>query len=115
LRCEKGKPFVSLEALGQCTLPPRHILPSPQCRDPDPDPYPYNTRIRIRDTDPQQNLVICLFIGPLPTVPENFMEMRSEIFVQSCWQSTRQTSIYVLKRTADVTRPLSQQFVFLCR
>jgi len=25
-----------------------------------------------------------LFIGPLPTFPKNFMQIRSEVFVQSC-------------------------------
>jgi len=37
------------------------------------------TRIRIR----HQNLII-LFIGPLPTGPENFMQIRLDIFAQSC-------------------------------
>jgi len=36
--------------------------------------------------DRHQNLVICseLFIGPLPTFPENFMQIRSEVFEQNC-------------------------------
>jgi len=25
-----------------------------------------------------------LFIGPLPTFPENFMQIRSEVFEESC-------------------------------
>jgi len=32
-----------------------------------------------------------LFIGPLPTFPENFMQIRSEVFAQSCQQTDRQT------------------------
>jgi len=37
-------------------------------------------RIWIRDLDRRQNLNIC----PLPTFPENFMQIRSQVFVQSC-------------------------------
>jgi len=40
-------------------------------------------RIRIRDPCRHQNLII-FFIGPLPIFPENFMQIRSEIFAQSC-------------------------------
>ena len=39
-------------------------------------------RIRIRDQDRHQNLII--FIGPLPTFPENFMQICSKIFALSC-------------------------------
>jgi len=37
-------------------------------------------RIRIRDPDLHQNLIT----GPLPSFPENFMQIRSEVFAQSC-------------------------------
>jgi len=33
--------------------------------------------------DRHQDL-ITLFSGPLPTFPENFMQIRSEVLVQSC-------------------------------
>jgi len=32
------------------------------------------------------------FIGPLLTFPEIFMQIRSEVFVQSCKQTHRQTN-----------------------
>jgi len=32
-----------------------------------------------------------LFIGHLPTFPANFMQICSEFFSQSCWQTDRQT------------------------
>jgi len=35
------------------------------------------------DLNRHQNLTF-LFTGPLPTFPENFMQMRSEVFAQSC-------------------------------
>jgi len=34
------------------------------------------------DPDRHQNLVVHLFIGPLPTFPENFMQIRSEVFAK---------------------------------
>jgi len=33
-----------------------------------------------------------LFIGHLPTFPANFMQICSEFFSQSCWQTDRQTN-----------------------
>jgi len=47
-----------------------------QCRDTDLDPD------RIPDPDRRRNL-ITLFIGPLPTFAENFMQIRSEVFAQN--------------------------------
>jgi len=40
------------------------------------------TSYQYRDTDPDlyQNLIT----GPLPNFPENFMQIRSEVFAQSC-------------------------------
>jgi len=32
------------------------------------------------------------FIGPLLTFPENFMQIRSEVFAQSCYQTDKQTN-----------------------
>jgi len=55
-----------------------------QCRDPNPDPYP----------DPRSGWppkFNRLFICPLPTFPENFMQIRSEVFAQSCKQADKQT------------------------
>jgi len=49
-----AKRSAKLEALEQCTSPPRHVLP--------------------------------VFIGPLPTFPKNFTEIRSDVFAQSCQQ-----------------------------
>jgi len=40
-------------------------------------------RIQIPDLDCHQNLVICS-LAHLPTFPENFMQIRLEVFVQSC-------------------------------
>jgi len=40
-------------------------------------------RIWIRDSDRYQKLTICS-LGPLPTFPENFMQIGSEVFAQSC-------------------------------
>jgi len=57
-------------------------------------------RIQIRDPDRHQNLII-LFIGALPTLPENFMQILSEVFAQSCWQTDRQTD----KHTTTITYP----------
>jgi len=33
-----------------------------------------------------------LFIDPLPTFPGNFMQIRSEIFAQSCYKTYKQTN-----------------------
>jgi len=49
-----------LEAMGQCIPPTRHILPV--------------SRLKFN----------YLLIGPLPTFPENLMQIRSDVFVQSC-------------------------------
>jgi len=50
-------------------------------------------RIRISDPDCHQNLIIYfLFTGLLPTFPENFMQIRSEVFAQSCQQRDKQTN-----------------------
>jgi len=60
----------------QCIPPPR---PSYQCRDPDPDLDPY--------PDPWSGSspkLSHLFSGPLSTIPENFVQIRSEVFAQSC-------------------------------
>jgi len=53
-----------LAALGQCLPPPRHVLV-----------------YHCRDSPPKFNH---LFTGPLSTFPENFMQIRSEVFAQSC-------------------------------
>jgi len=41
-----------------------------------------NPCIQTIDPDSHQNLIT--YIGPLPTFPENFMEIRLEVFAQSC-------------------------------
>jgi len=41
-----------------------------------------NNNIMCRDPDRHQNLTI-LFTGPLPNFPENFMQIRSDVFAQS--------------------------------
>jgi len=44
------------------------------------------TSVAIRDLDRHQNSKFNhLFIGPLPTFPENFMQIRLEVFAQSCY------------------------------
>jgi len=48
-------------------------------------------RIRIRYPDRHQNLII-FSIGPLPTFPENFMQIRLDVFAQSSWQTHKQTN-----------------------
>jgi len=53
---------MQLEALGQCLPPPRHVR---------------LTSVAI----PKFNQ---LFTDPLPTFPENFMQIRSKVFAQSC-------------------------------
>jgi len=49
-------------------------------------------RIRIRDPNRHQNLII-FFIGPLPTFPGNFMQIRSEVLrkVKTDRQTDKQT------------------------
>jgi len=46
----------------------------------------YKQQSLYPEGDPQdshQNLII-MFIGPLPTFPENFMQTRLDVFAQSC-------------------------------
>jgi len=45
----------------------------------------------IPDPDRRQNLSL-LFVGPLPTLPENFMQIRLEVFAQCSQQTDRQTT-----------------------
>ena len=86
---------IKLEALGQCIPPPRHVLPVPpsgeslwaadlcalttfhisQSRKTIP------VSRRWSGSPPKCNH---LFTGPLPIFPENFMQIRLEIFAQSC-------------------------------
>jgi len=61
-----------LEALGQCIPPPRHILPVSRSRSVSGLGF---------GLPPKFNH---LFIGQLPTFPENFMEIHSEVFAQIC-------------------------------
>ena len=64
---QKRSPVHKLEALGQCVPPPR---PSYQCLYLDQwcgSPPKFNN----------------FFIGPLPTFPENFIQIRSEVFAQN--------------------------------
>ena len=37
-----------------------------------------------------------LFTGPLPTFPENLMQVRSEVSAQSCYQTDKQTNFWRL-------------------
>jgi len=57
--------YYEQEALGQYISLPKHILPVSQYGAP-----------------PKFNQ--CLFIGPLPTFPENFIQIHLEVSVQSC-------------------------------
>jgi len=66
---------IQLEALRQCIPPPRHLYP---------DLYPSS------GSSPKFNY---LFIGLLPTFPENFTQIRSQVFVQSCEQTDKRTTI----------------------
>jgi len=61
-----------LEAVGQCIRPPRHVLPVSQ--------YGYGSPPKFGH----------LFIGPLPTFPENFMQIHLEVFLPKV--ANRQTS-----------------------
>ena len=57
-------------------------------RHPDTDLDPWS----IRDPDRHQNVII-LFTDPLLTFPENFMQIRSEVFAQVAnrqWQTDKQ-------------------------
>ena len=53
--------------------------PDLQCRDTDPDPDPYPDPRFVSPLKFNR-----LFSGPLPTFPENFMQIHSDVFVQSC-------------------------------
>jgi len=57
---------LKLEALGQCIPPPRHVLPVSR--------YGLGSLLKFNH----------LFIGLLPNFPENFMQIRSEVFTQRC-------------------------------
>jgi len=46
-----------------------------------------------RDRHPKFNQ---LFTGPLPTFPENFVQIRWEVFAQSCWQTDKQRRLRIL-------------------
>jgi len=61
---------IQLEALEQCMPPARHVLPV--------SPW-----IRICDPDHHQNLIICLLAHYQPSL-QNFMQICSEAFAQSC-------------------------------
>jgi len=79
------------EAPGQWIPPPR---PSYQCRDPDPytNPGPWSK------SPPQFNH---LFVGPLQTFPENFMQIRSEVFCAKLL-TDRQTNDDYITSLAEV-------------
>jgi len=51
--------------------------------------------IHIPDPDRHQNLII----GPLPTFPENFMQIRSGVVAQSCWQKKKQSDKQAMAKT----------------
>ena len=63
-----NKHQAKLEALGQYITPPRHVLPVSQ----------YGS---VSGLPPKFSH---LFIGPLPIFSENFMQIRLEVFAQSC-------------------------------
>jgi len=48
-------------------------------------------RIRIRDPDRHQNLIISS-IGSSRTFPDNFIQIRLDVFAQSSWQTHKQTN-----------------------
>ena len=83
--------------MGQCIPPPR---PSYKRCDPDPDPYmdPYP---EVRSGSPLKSNH--LFIGPLPTFPENFMQIRLKFLskVANRQRTNRQTD----KQTTMITYP----------
>jgi len=37
-----------------------------------------------------------LFIGPLPTFPKNFMQIRLDVSAQSCQQTDKQRQLHIL-------------------
>jgi len=62
--------------------------------------FPYLPIVSNLENDPCIQTVIQiatkfnqLFIGPLPTYPENFMQIGLEVFAESCWQTDRQIAI----------------------
>ena len=85
--------LMELEALGQCIPPPRHVLPVSRSGYPDPDLWSGSL--------PKFNY---LFVGPLPTFPENFMQIRSDVFAQSWQQANKQTE----NQTTTITYPLGR-------
>jgi len=77
-----------LEALVQCMPPPRHVLPVSRSGSGSGSPPKFDH----------------LFIGPLPTFPENFMQIRSEVFAkfltdrQTNRQTNKQRRLHILLR-----------------
>jgi len=84
-RCDE-----KLEALGQCIPPPRHVLPVSRSG---PGSLPKFNH---------------LFTGLLPTFRENFRQIRSEVFGQSCYLTNKQTNnddyIYSLSLAEVISR-----------
>jgi len=74
------KNMQQLEALGQCTPLSRHVLPVLRSR---------SGSISVSVSPPKFNH---LFISPFPIFPENFMQIRLEVFAQSYWQTDKQTN-----------------------
>jgi len=82
-------PPLKLQALGQCIPPPKHVLPVSrylsrhlangfEITNPENNHSVYR---RWSGSPPKFNR---LFIASLPTFPENFMQIRSGVFAQSC-------------------------------
>ena len=67
-----------LEAVGQCIPPARHVLPVSQCGYGSPPKFSH------------------LFIGPLPTFAENFMQIRLEVFFCPKLLTDRQRRLHIL-------------------
>jgi len=72
-----------------------------------PDRIRIRILIRVPDrTDPDRHFQSPkfnhLFTGRLPTFPENFMQIRLEVFVQSCQQTDRQTTTKTYPLLAEV-------------
>jgi len=73
---------ISVPPCGECSsrfMSVNHFMYLPTVTNPKkqslyPDGGPYR----------HQNSIIILFIGPLPTFPENFTQICSEVFAQSC-------------------------------
>jgi len=82
-----------LEELGQCIPPPRHVLLVSR----------YGSGSGwIHDPDRIQNSIIILFTGPLSTFPENFIQIRSEVFVRSCRQTNNYENITFLEEVINI-------------